>query len=69
MKAYTTAQGDMWDLIAHAQLGDAAHTDKLMGANRQHLSHYIFPAGVVLFLPDVPPDVPDSLPPWRRGTA
>jgi len=66
VKTYTTTQGDMWDLIAHTQLGDVAHTDKLMSVNRQHLGYYIFPAGVILCLPDILPDVSDSLPPWKR---
>ena len=33
MKKYTTVQGDMWDSIAYAQLGNADYADKLMNAN------------------------------------
>ena len=36
MKTYTTVQGDMWDSIAYKQLGDTAHTDKLMNANLRY---------------------------------
>ena len=66
MKTYTTTQGDQWDAIAHTQLGDVAHTDKLMNANQQHIETYIFPAGVVLNLPDIAETTPDDLPPWKQ---
>jgi len=66
-KAYMTVQGDMWDSIAHLQLGDVAYTDKLMSVNRHLLDYFIFPAGIVLSLPDIGPEVSDLLPPWKRG--
>ncbi|MCL2487345.1 MAG: tail protein X [Oscillospiraceae bacterium] len=62
---YITRQGDMWDLIAHTQLGDAAHIDKIMNLNRQYRAYYIFPAGIELELPAVSPGVVDEMPPWR----
>lgn len=66
-KTYTTAQGDMWDSIAHAQLGDVAYTDKLMRLNTKYRGYYIFPAGITLTLPEI--SVLDSgstsLPPWK----
>ncbi|MCM1439154.1 MAG: tail protein X [Roseburia sp.] len=66
-KTYTTVQGDMWDSIAYAQLGDVAHTDKLMNLNPQYQDYFIFPAGIVLNLPDaVAESVTDSTPPWKR---
>nr|WP_325304625.1 tail protein X [uncultured Oscillibacter sp.] len=66
MKTYTTVQGDMWDSIAHAQLGDVAHTDKLMNANLQYREFYTFPAGVVLVLPEIKNTVSSALPPWKK---
>jgi len=66
MDTYTTKQGDMWDSIAFLQLGDDRHTDKLMDENRKYYDYYIFPAGIVLTLPDIDPDVSEHLPPWRR---
>lgn len=65
-KTYTTVQGDMWDSIAYSQLGDVAYTDDLMNANRDYLSYYTFPAGIVLTLPDVVETVSDALPPWKK---
>lgn len=67
MKTYTTVQGDMWDSIAYAQLGDVAYTDKLMNLNLQYRDIYIFPAGIVLNLPDVVAEpTPDNAPPWKK---
>lgn len=66
-KTYTTVQGDMWDSIAHAQLGDAAHMDKLMNANLRYREYYTFPAGIVLTLPDIKENVSSALPPWKKA--
>ena len=66
MRQYTTLQGDMWDGIAFAQLGDVAHTDKIINLNQQYIGTYIFQAGIVLSLPDISPERPDTLPPWKK---
>ena len=66
MKTYTTIQGDMWDKIAYTQLGDTAHTDKMMNANLRYREHYTFPAGIVLVLPEIPKSTSDTLPPWKQ---
>ena len=66
MRTYTTVQGDMWDSIAHTQLGSTGHTDKLMNANLRYRVYYIFPAGIVLTLPEMREPVDSSLPPWKR---
>lgn len=65
MKTYTTIQGDMWDSIAHTQMGSVEYTDKLMQANQQYLGFYSFPAGVILSIPDPEKPVSQTLPPWR----
>lgn len=57
----------MWDHIAHNKLGDVQHTGALLQANRQYLRYYIFPAGIVLTLPEVKEETAAStLPPWKR---
>lgn len=66
MKTYTTIQGDMWDKIAYTQLGDVAHTDKLMNANLRYRGYYTFPAGIVLVLPEIPESTSNTLPPWKQ---
>ena len=63
---YTTMQGDMWDSIAYSQLGDVSYTDKLMQLNRQYLSYYFFPAGIILELPEVVAPEPDTALPWKQ---
>lgn len=65
-KTYTTVQGDMWDSIAYAQLGSTSHTDKLMNANLRYREYFIFPAGIVLILPEVKESVNSTLPPWKK---
>ncbi len=66
MKTYTTAQGDMWDSIAHKTLGSVLLADKLMWANRRYLSFYTFPAGIVLQVPEITAQSPaEGLPPWK----
>ena len=67
MKTYTTAQGDMWDLIAYNEMGSASYTYLLIRNNIRYCRLFDFPAGVVLTIPDVPENsIPDSLPPWKR---
>lgn len=66
-KTYTTIQGDMWDKIAHEQMGSVLHMDKLVKANVRHAATVIFPAGVVLTIPAVEDEVDMQLPPWQRG--
>ncbi|MBQ2153726.1 MAG: tail protein X [Oscillospiraceae bacterium] len=68
MSTYTTIQGDMWDSIAYMQFGSTAYTDELMRANPEHLDKYVFPAGVVLTLPEVEAAVTsEDTAPWRRA--
>ena len=67
MKTYTTVQGDMWDSIAYTQMGSVLYTDQLMWANREYLNYFIFPAGIVITIPDVTVPVESTLPPWKRG--
>lgn len=66
-KTYSTIQGDMWDSIAHKELGDVKYTDALMRANTKHINTYIFSAGVKLVIPDINETVTaSSLPPWKK---
>lgn len=66
---YTTKSGDMWDSIACAQLGSASYMDQLINANLRHKDIYLFPAGVVLTLPEVQTPVNSLLPPWKQKGA
>ena len=65
-KTYTTMQGDAWDAIAYRLWGEERLFMELIKANPEHLDTVLFPAGVVLTVPDRPvKTVPLELPPWR----
>lgn len=66
-KTYRTKSGDMWDQIAYDEMGSSLYTDQLMKANVEHAATFIFPAGVVLTIPEVEEKEDDELPPWKRG--
>jgi hypothetical protein len=65
-KTYITSLGDFWDGIALKELGSEMHAGLLMDLNREYLDVVTFEAGVELTLPDVAPDLPSTLPPWKR---
>jgi phage tail protein X len=65
---YTTKQGDMWDSISKKLYGNEKYTEQLMKANTANISTVVFPAGIVLTVPDVDTTAnanASSLPPWR----
>jgi phage tail protein X len=64
---YRTISGDMWDMIAYKTYGNEMYTDVLIHANLQYKDTYIFPAGVIITLPEITLEVSESLPPWKRG--
>lgn len=63
---YTTTQGDMWDLIAKRLYNDEASLNILLEANQQYADIVVFPAGIVLEVPEYNTPVTSMLPPWRR---
>ena len=62
---YTTVSGDTWDIVAYKAYGN--DMDTLVKANIEYKDTYIFPAGVVLTLPEIELTVSESLPPWKQG--
>lgn len=66
-KSYKTISGDTWDLIAFKTLGNEMYTHLLIESNIKHRNIVIFPAGVVLTVPDVETPAAMGLPPWKRG--
>ena len=65
-KTYTTIQGDMWDMIAYKVCGREACMRELLEANEEYRDIAVFPAGVVLNVPDIPLPSGSNLPPWKR---
>ncbi|MDT8901827.1 tail protein X [Anaeroselena agilis] len=66
--SYTTKQGDMWDTIAYNQYGSEYKMQDLIAANPQHAATVIFPAGVVLTIPDKTATTATNLPPWKKAS-
>lgn len=70
MSTYTTKQGDMWDMISYRLTGSNDQIIPLMQANPEYTETFIFPAGVVLNVPELNSIVDYSvLPPWKRLAA
>lgn len=63
---YTTKQGDCWDSVAFKVLGNESYMSQLIDANKRYRGIYIFPAGVVLTIPEIAEDTVSTAPPWRR---
>ena len=66
---YRTVQGDTWDLIAlrmYPKIGAEKLMDVLLEANPEHMHTVIFPANVILNIPEVDVPIISSLPAWKR---
>ena len=63
---YTTTQGDMWDLIAKRLYNEEASLNVLLEANQQYADIVVFPAGIVLEVPEYTAPVTSMLLPWSR---
>lgn len=66
-KAYTTIQGDTWDMISYKVYGNEQHMESLIKANKKYVQVVIFPANVILTIPTLEIPVTTLLPPWKRG--
>lgn len=65
-RQYVTVSGDMWDSIAYKILGNEAYTDKLIKNNLQYKNIFIFPAGILLDIPNIEIKKSADLPPWKQ---
>ena len=69
MRTYRTEQGDTWDMIAlrmYPNIGADKLMDVLLEVNPEHIHTVIFPANVLLNVPDVDVPVISTLPAWKR---
>ena len=66
MKQYRTVQGDTWDSIAKKQYGDEKKLDILMMNNFSLLNYVIFPAGILVDIPELPDEAQQGWPEWRN---
>lgn len=69
-KIYETISGDTWDAIAYKVYGDEFCCDRIMDANRDKLEYCIFPAGIILTIPELKTIGADTVetdsPTWRE---
>ena len=65
-RTYKTVQGDMWDSIAYKLYGTETALNVLLEANQQYAGIIVFPAGVLLEIPEYIAPAISTLPPWRR---
>lgn len=68
-RKYRTIAGDTWDLIAYKTLGNATLMDRMIAVNQDYCDTFIFPAGVVLEIPDGEILTSAMLPPWFTDNA
>lgn len=70
MKTVTTIQGDTWDILAYRLYGNERLMHILINANIQHRKTVLFPAGIVLNVPEIDTtsaEYEQNLPPWKRS--
>jgi phage tail protein X len=67
MREYRTSQGDTWDMISKRVYGDEHYMDALLDANHEYIDIVIFPANIILRVPEVSKPVASTLPAWRRS--
>lgn len=68
MREYRTLQGDTWDVIAFREYPDRGGeklTSILIEANEKYSDIVIFPAGIILNIPEVSKQSVNILPPWK----
>lgn len=65
-KTYETIQGDMWDMIAYKLYGRESCMKELLEANEEYRDTAVFPAGIVLVVPEASIPTSKNLPPWKR---
>jgi phage tail protein X len=72
MRIYISTQGDWWDLIAlrvyGMRRGDDHLMHKLIEANYALRDVCHFPAGLVVYVPDVPTRTEIPLVPWKLAS-
>lgn len=67
-KEYTTREGDTFDALALEMYGAETLAHYIIEFNPDYADVLIFEANVAIRLPIVEDaELPDTLPPWRRG--
>ena len=69
MQKVTTIQGDTWDILAKRLYGKETFMNVLIEANYPRRKIAIFPAGIVLNVPEIDTtsvEYEANLPPWKQ---
>lgn len=66
MTEYVTALGDTWDIIAYKMYKNERKMSVLIEANPEYQNIVIFPADVILQVPEIAAAASTVLPPWKR---
>lgn len=66
MDIYRTIQGDTWDLIAKKVYNNEKKMDVLMQNNFPLLDYTIFPAGILVSIPELKSEEKQGWPEWRK---
>ena len=66
MPKYITTQGDTWDTISLKFYKDENYMHLILEKNPQYNDVVIFPANVVLDIPDIVQRTQAKLPAWRK---
>ncbi len=69
MEATMTIQGDTWDILSLRLYGTEFYCDELIKANINERERVVFPAGIILNVPDIDTEADENnedLPPWKR---
>lgn len=67
MAIYKTVSGDEWDEICYKHYGTEMVMDKVIHANPKYMDLVVFPAGIVLDMPEIETvQTTQNKPPWVR---
>lgn len=65
MSTYVTIEGDTWDYISKKVYGTEREVGRLMEANPELISYFVFPADIAVKCPEIIEEVNKDLPNWR----
>lgn len=65
-RIYIAESGDTWDSISFKIYEDEFKVELLMNANKDLMHIFVFGGGERVKIPELPEDVSNSLPDWRK---
>ena len=65
-RIYIAESGDTWDSISFKIYEDEFKVELLMNANKELMHIFVFGGGERVKIPELPEDVNNALPDWRK---